>query len=54
MAIDGFDYKVFAQSMAEQAKELVPKDLQPDEQEYIVNKHYKKTRKKQLFHELYF
>lgn len=37
MAIDGFDYKVFAQSMAEQAKELVPKDLQPDEQEYIVN-----------------
>ena len=37
MAIDGFDYKGFAQSMAEQAKELVPKDLQPKEQEYIVN-----------------
>lgn len=37
MAIEGFDYKGFAQSMAEQAKELVPKDLQPDEQEYIVN-----------------
>ncbi len=37
MAIEGFDYKGFAQSMAEQAKELVPKDLQPDDQEYIVN-----------------
>lgn len=37
MAIEGFDYKGFAQSMAEQAKELVPKDLQPNEQEYIVN-----------------
>ena len=37
MAIEGFDYKGFAQSMAEQAKELVPKDLQPNEQEYVVN-----------------
>ena len=37
MAIDGFDYKGFAASMAEQAKELVPKDLQESEQEYIVN-----------------
>lgn len=37
MAIEGFDYKGFAQSMAEQAKELVPKDLQPEDQEYIVN-----------------
>ena len=37
MAIEGFDYKGFAQSMAEQAKELVPKDLSPEEQEYIVN-----------------
>ena len=37
MAIEGFDYKGFAQSMAEQAKELVPKDLQQDEQEYIVS-----------------
>jgi len=37
MAIEGFDYKGFAQSMAEQAKELVPKDLQQNEQEYIVN-----------------
>ena len=37
MAIEGFDYKGFAQSMAEQAKELVPKDLSPENQEYIVN-----------------
>ena len=37
MAIEGFDYKGFAQSMAEQAKELVPKDLQHEDQEYIVN-----------------
>lgn len=37
MAIEGFDYKGFAQSMAEQAKELVPKDLRPEDQEYIVN-----------------
>ena len=37
MAIEGFDYKGFAESMSEQAKELVPKDLQPNEQEYIVN-----------------
>jgi len=36
MAIEGFDYKGFAESMSEQAKELVPKDLQPEEQEYIV------------------
>ena len=37
MAIEGFDYKGFAQSMAEQAKELVPKELAPADQEYIVN-----------------
>ena len=36
MAIEGFDYKGFAESMSEQAKELVPKDLQPEQQEYIV------------------
>ena len=36
MAIDGFDYKGFAESMAEQAKELVPADLKPHEKEYIV------------------
>ena len=37
MAIEGFDYKGFAESMAEQAKELVPKDLQESDQEYIVS-----------------
>ncbi len=36
MPIEGFDYKGFAASMAEQAKELVPKDLQDREKEYIV------------------
>ena len=36
MPIEGFDYKEFATSMAEQAKELVPKDLQDREKEYIV------------------
>lgn len=37
MAIEGFDYKGFASSMAEQAKELVPRDMEPAQQEYIVN-----------------
>ena len=36
MPIEGFDYKGFAANMAEQAKELVPKDLQDREKEYIV------------------
>lgn len=36
MAIEGFDYKGFAASMAEQAKDLVPADLQDNEKEYIV------------------
>ena len=36
MAIEGFDYKGFASSMAEQAKELVPPDLKDFEKEYIV------------------
>ena len=36
MPIEGFDYKRFAASMAEQAKELVPADLQDREKEYIV------------------
>ena len=36
MPIEGFDYKGFAASMAEQAKELVPADLQDQEKEYIV------------------
>lgn len=37
MPIEGFDYKGFAASMSEQAKQLVPKTLQQDEQDYIVN-----------------
>ncbi len=36
MAIEGFDYKGFAASMAEQAKDLVPADLEEQEKEYIV------------------
>ncbi len=36
MPIEGFDYKGFAAEMAEQAKELVPKELQDREKEYIV------------------
>lgn len=36
MPIEGFDYKGFAASMAEQAKELVPKELEDREKEYIV------------------
>ena len=36
MPIEGFDYKGFASSMAEQAKELVPAELEDREKEYIV------------------
>jgi len=36
MAIEGFDYKGFAQSMAEQAEALVPQDLKDFEKQYIV------------------
>jgi len=36
MAIEGFDYKEFASSMASQAKDLVPADLKDFEKEYIV------------------
>jgi len=36
MPIEGFDFKAFAASMAEQAKELVPQDLEDREKEYIV------------------
>ena len=36
MAIEGFDYKGFATSMAEQAKDLVPPNLQDFQKEYIV------------------
>ena len=36
MPIEGFDYKGFAASMSEQEKELVPKELEDREKEYIV------------------
>ncbi len=36
MPIEGFDYKAFAASMAEQAKELVPADLKDRDKEYVV------------------
>ena len=36
MPIEGFDYKEFARSMSEQAKELVPADLEDREKEYVV------------------
>ena len=36
MAIEGFDYKGFASSMAEQAKDLVPAELEDFQKEYIV------------------
>ncbi len=36
MPIEGFDYKAFAASMTEQAKELVPKELKDQEKQYIV------------------
>ena len=34
MAIEGFDYKGFAESMAEQAKELVPAELKDFEKDF--------------------
>ena len=36
MPIEGFDYKGFAASMSEQAKDLVPQELEDREKEYIV------------------
>lgn len=36
MAIKGFDYKAFAQSMHSQAVELVPAHFTPDQKEYIA------------------
>lgn len=36
MAIEGFDYKGFAASMSEQAKTLVPADMEEQHKEYIV------------------
>ena len=37
MPIEGFDYKGFAASMTEQAKQLVPQDLEQKDKDYIVN-----------------
>ena len=36
MAIEGFDYKGFAQAMSEQAVGLVPQDLNEQQKEYVV------------------
>ena len=36
MPIEGFDYKEFAESMAQQAGQLVPQDMKDFEKEYIV------------------
>ena len=36
MPIEGFDYQSFAASMAEQARELAPADLEEEQKEYIV------------------
>lgn len=36
MTVDNFDYKTFAAAMAEQAKDLVPKDLKDFEREYVI------------------
>ena len=37
MAIDGFDYKAFSESMVEQARTLIPSDIDDDSAEYIVS-----------------
>lgn len=36
MPIEGFDYKQFAADLTAQAKELVPQDFEPFQQEYVV------------------
>ncbi len=36
MTIEGFDYKEFAESMAEQAEQLAPADLSKKDKEYLV------------------
>ena len=36
MPIVGFDYKAFAATMVEQAKELVPQELKEQEKEYVI------------------
>lgn len=37
MAIEGFDYKEFAQSLAQQALELLPPDFNDDQKNYVAN-----------------
>ena len=37
MAIQGFDYKGFAQNLTQQALELVPKDFDEDQKQYVAN-----------------
>lgn len=37
MAIQGFDYKEFAQNLTAQAQELVPQEFNPDEKAYVAN-----------------
>ncbi len=37
MPIDGFDFKDFSQSLADQAGQVIPEDISPDDSQYIVN-----------------
>lgn len=37
MAIDGFNYKEFAQMLSEQASELIPADFQKFQRDYVIN-----------------
>ena len=37
MAIEGFDYKGFAQNLAQQALELIPPDFNDNQKNYVAN-----------------
>ena len=37
MAIQGFDYKAFAQNLTQQAQELVPPDFDQNQKAYVAN-----------------
>ena len=37
MAIQGFEYKEFAQNLAQQALELIPKDFDDNQKNYVAN-----------------
>ncbi len=37
MAIEGFDYQGFAQNLAQQAQELIPKDFNDNQRNYVAN-----------------